>query len=75
MSDLCPDFETTFKETILFHYTIYIATEVFKFTIFLDQSLVISLFACLFILGGFRPTREFFTHMEMSPLPGKGSKF
>ena len=38
VSDLCPDFETSFKETI------YIATEVFKFTIFVDQSLVISLF-------------------------------
>ena len=29
----------------------------------------------LFVLGGFRPTREFFTHMETSPLPVKGCKF
>ena len=28
---------------------------------------------CLF--GDFRPTGEFFTHMEMSPLPVKGFKF
>ena len=31
---------------------------------------------CLFCLFGvFRPTREFFTHMEKSPLPVKGCKF
>ena len=27
---------------------------------------------CLFVC---RPTREFFTHLEMSPLPVKGYKF
>ena len=35
--------------------------------------LFICLFVCLF--GGFRPTWEFFTHMESSPLPVKGCKF
>ena len=30
------------------------------------------MFACLF--GVFRPTREFFTHLETSPLPVKGCK-
>ena len=30
-------------------------------------------FICLF--GVFRPTREFFTHLETSPLPVKGCKF
>ena len=28
---------------------------------------------CLFVV--FRPTREFFTHMETSPMPVKGCKF
>ena len=32
-----------------------------------------SMFVCLF--GVFRPIREFFTHMETSPLPVKGCKF
>ena len=27
---------------------------------------------CVSFFGGFRPTREFFTHMETSPLPLKG---
>ena len=31
------------------------------------------LFVCLF--GVYSPTREFFTHMETSPLPVKGCKF
>ena len=34
---------------------------------------VIGLFVCLF--GVYHPTREFFTHMQMSPLPVKGCKF
>ena len=33
----------------------------------------VCLFVCLF--GVFRPTREFFTQLEMSPLPVKGCKF
>ena len=32
------------------------------------------LFVCLFVWG-FRPTQEFFTHMETSPLPVKVCKF
>ena len=34
-------------------------------------------FSCLFLclFGVFRPTREFFTYSEMSPLPMKGCKF
>ena len=32
------------------------------------------MFVCLFVWV-FRPTREFFTHMETSPLPMKGCKF
>ena len=31
------------------------------------------LFVCL--LGDLRPTRRFYTHVEMSPLPVKGCKF
>ena len=33
----------------------------------------VCLFVCLF--GVFRPTREFFIHLETSPLPAKGCKF
>ena len=33
----------------------------------------VCMFVCLF--GVYRPTREFFTHMETSPLPVKGCKF
>ena len=34
------------------------------------------LFVCLFVyISVFRPTSEFFTHMETSQLPAKGSKF
>ena len=36
-------------------------------------TLVIFWFICLF--GVYRPTREFFTHVETSPLPVKGCKF
>ena len=36
------------------------------------QLILICLFGCL---GGFRPTREFFTHWETSPLPVGGYKF
>ena len=36
-------------------------------------NLFVCLFVCLF--GVYRPTREFFTHMETSPLPVKGCKF
>ena len=33
-------------------------------------------FVCSFVKGRvYRPTREFFTHMETSPLPMKGCKF
>ena len=30
---------------------------------------------CNFLFGVFRPTREFFTHIETSPLPVNGCKF
>ena len=30
---------------------------------------------CLVLIGVYCPSREFFTHMEMSPLPMKGCKF
>ena len=33
------------------------------------------LMLCLFALGFFPPTRDFFTRMETSPLPVKGCKF
>ena len=33
----------------------------------------VCLLVCLF--GVYRPTQEFFTHMETSPLPAKGCKF
>ena len=33
------------------------------------------LFVYLFVLGFYRVTQEFFTHIETSPLPLKGSKF
>ena len=41
------------------------------------QSAFIFQFVCLFVYlyGLFRPTREFFTHKEISPLPVKGCKF
>ena len=32
-------------------------------------------FLFAFLFGVYHPTREFFTHMEMSPLPVKGCKF
>ena len=35
--------------------------------------LFVCLFVCLFVQG-FRPTGEFFTHKESSPLPVKGCK-
>ena len=36
-------------------------------------SIIVAKFVCLF--GVFRPTREFFSHIEKSPLPAKGCKF
>ena len=32
-------------------------------------------FCCFFLFSVYRPTREFFTHMETSPWPVKGCKF
>ena len=43
-----------------------------KIALFLYLILFVCLFVCLFV---YRPIREFFTHMEMSPLPVKGCKF
>ena len=48
-----------------------------KFNIFISQTCltyhVFNMFFSLF--GSYRPTREFFTHLETSPLPVKGCKF
>ena len=46
-----------------------ISTLVFSFALNLRQVLFVYLFV------EFRPTQEFFTHLEMSPLPVKGCKF
>ena len=37
------------------------------------SQICVCLFVCLF--GVLRPTREFLTHFETSPLPAKGYKF
>ena len=44
-----------------------------SFFYFLNINFSNNLLVCLFEV--FRPTREFFTHMETSPLPVKGCKF
>ena len=42
----------------------------------LRVTVFVCLFVCLFVFWGvYRPTREFFTHIETSPLPVKGCKF
>ena len=48
----------------------------FKWNFFLQWYFILSLFVCLFSLSWvYCPTREFFTHMETSPLPLKGCTF
>ena len=43
---------------------------------YMQYSFVLSLsFVCLFVWVFYRPTRQFFTHMETSPLPVKDCKF
>ena len=47
---------------------LYCAETFFNTVIYINSYIFFGLYLCFFV-GGFRPTREFFTHVEKSPLP------